>query len=93
MRLQLLALLLSAAGGSLPATADWTEARCDLYPKGSDRLEKMVPCTFRQRQGAVTITLDDGTSYDLSPVGDAPGNYRCRHCRRARSARGRRGWS
>jgi hypothetical protein len=92
MRLQLLALLLSAAGGSLPA-ADWTEARCDLYPKGSDRLEKMVPCTFRQRQGAVTITLDDGTSYDLSPVGDAPGNYRCRHCRRARSARGRRGWS
>jgi len=76
MRLQLLALLLSAAGGSLPAAADWTEARCDLYPKGSDRLEKMVPCTFGQRQGAVTITLDDGTSYDLSPVGDAPGNYR-----------------
>ena len=76
MRLQLLALLLSAAGGSLPATADWTEARCDLYPKGSDRLEKMIPCTFAQSQGAVTITRGDGITYELTPVGDAPGNYR-----------------
>lgn len=71
-----LALLLATAGWSLPAAADSVEARCDLYPQGSDRLEKMVPCTFGQRQGAVTITLEDGTNYDLTPVGDAPGTYR-----------------
>ena len=75
MRRQAFPILLAAAGCSFPAAADWTEARCDLYPIGSDRLEKMVPCTFGQRQGAVTITLEDGTTYDLTPVGDAPGNY------------------
>ncbi len=76
MRLQRVPILLAAAGWSLPAAADWTEARCDLYPTGSDRIEEMVPCTFGQRQGAVTITLEDGTSYDLTPAGDAPGDYR-----------------
>lgn len=58
------------------ALADSTDARCDIYPKGSDRLEKMVPCTFSQRQGAVGITLQDGVRYDLVPYGESPGNYR-----------------
>jgi hypothetical protein len=64
------------AGGSLPAAADWTQARCEIYPKGSDKMETMVPCTFGQRQGYITITREDGVTYDLSPVGDTPGNFR-----------------
>jgi hypothetical protein len=73
--LALLALAASAAW-AIPCSADWTEARCDIYPKGSDRLEKMIACTFGQRQGAVTITRSDGVTHDLEPVGDSPGNYR-----------------
>ncbi len=64
------------AGWSLPSAADSTQARCEIYPKGSDKLEKKVPCTFGQRQGHITITRQDGVSYHLSPVGDTPGNFR-----------------
>jgi hypothetical protein len=39
-------------------------------------MQSMVPCTFGQRQGYITITRNDGVSYDLSPVGDTPGNFR-----------------
>jgi hypothetical protein len=70
----LIAALLTAS--SLPSAADWTQARCETYPKGSDKMEKMVPCTFGQRQGYITITREDGITYDLSPVGDTPGNFR-----------------
>lgn len=63
-------------GWTLPSVADWTQARCEIYPKGSDKMEKMVPCTFGQRQGYITITRKDGVTYDLSPVGDTPGNFR-----------------
>ena len=64
------------AGWALPSAADSTQARCEIYPKGSDKLEKMVPCTFSQSQGYITITRQDGVTYDLSPVGDTPGNFR-----------------
>jgi hypothetical protein len=70
----LMAALLT--GWLLPSVADSTQARCEIYPKGSDKLEKMVPCTFGQRQGYITITREDGVTYDLSPVGDRPGNFR-----------------
>jgi hypothetical protein len=70
----LIAALLAA--WSLPSAADSTRARCEIYPKGSDKLETMVPCTFSQRQGYITITREDGVTYDLSPVGDTPGNFR-----------------
>jgi hypothetical protein len=70
----LIAVLLAA--WALPSAADSTQARCEIYPKGSDKLEKMVPCTFGQRQGYITITREDGVTYDLSPVGDTPGNFR-----------------
>ncbi|MEJ2604753.1 MAG: hypothetical protein P8172_15980 [Gammaproteobacteria bacterium] len=59
-----------------PALADSTEARCEIYPKGSDRMEKMVPCTFGQRQGYITITREDGVTHELTPVGDTAGNFR-----------------
>jgi len=67
------------AAWSLPSAADSTEARCEIYPKGSDKLEKMVPCTFSQRQGHITIARKDGVTYDMSPVGDTPGNFRDQH--------------
>lgn len=72
-------LALAAAVASLwtaLSLADWADARCDIYPKGSDKLEKMIPCTFGQRQGYITITREDGVTHDLEPVGDTPGNFR-----------------
>lgn len=56
--------------------ADAVNARCDIYPAGSDHTDKMIPCTFSQRQGFVTISREDGVIHDLSPVGDPPGNFR-----------------
>ena len=67
---------LAASIGTNTLAADSTDARCDIYPKGSDHTDVMIPCTFSQRQGHVTINRDDGTMHDLSPVGDDPGNYR-----------------
>ena len=61
--------------------ADSTDARCDIYPKGSDHTDKMIPCVFSQRQGFVTIRRDDGVVHDLEPTGDAPGNFRDQHGR------------
>jgi len=57
------------------ASADTTQARCDIYPTGSDQAVAVVPCMFSQRQGAVTITLDNGTSYSLRPSPEVPGTY------------------
>ena len=72
------AVLMAAllAGWALPSAADSTQARCEIYPRGSDKMEKMLPCTFGQRQGTITITREDGVTYDLSPVGNTPGNFR-----------------
>jgi hypothetical protein len=75
MRLALsLALFLESAWAAA-ALADSVEARCDIYPAGSDHLDTMVPCTFSQRQGYITITRNDGVTHELEPVGDAPGNF------------------
>jgi hypothetical protein len=60
---------------SAPVFADSQDARCEIYPKGSDRLDKMIPCTFSQRQGHITIARGDGVTHELSPVGDKPGNF------------------
>ena len=59
-----------------PAAADMTEAACDIYKAGSDSAEKMIPCTFSQRQGYITINREDGVTHELEPVGDTPGNFR-----------------
>lgn len=59
----------------MSAKADMVDARCDVYPKGSDRAQSSGPCTFSQRQGVVGIQLKNGTRYDLTPVGNQPGNY------------------
>ncbi|WP_073596410.1 hypothetical protein [[Phormidium ambiguum] IAM M-71] len=67
----------------LPAKADTVTARCDVYPKGEDRATSSAPCTFSQRQGFVSIQLQNGRRYELRPVGDRPGNYRDQNGQRA----------
>lgn len=64
-----------------PVSADWVAARCDVYLAGEDHTDKMMPCTFAQRQGHVTITREDGVTHELAPVGDTPGNFREQHDR------------
>ena len=73
-----LAVTLAIASLSLAvsAKADTVQARCDVYPKGSDRAKSSGLCTFSQRQGVVGIQLQNGKRYDLVPVGNNPGNYR-----------------
>ena len=73
-----LALALIATFSTV-ARADWTEARCDIYPKGEDHTDVMIACTFGQRQGNVTITRSDGVTHDLVQVEEQPGHYRDQH--------------
>jgi hypothetical protein len=68
--------LVASAGWAPPCAADWADARCDIYPRGSDHTDKMIPCTFSQRQGHITITREDGVTHELAPFGDTPGNFR-----------------
>jgi hypothetical protein len=64
-----------AVGWAMPVSADSTEAACEIYPKGSDHTDVLIPCTFSQRQGYITITRSDGVTHDLSPIDDTPGNF------------------
>lgn len=72
--------VLAAVWTSITA-ADWTDARCDIYPRGEDKAAAMITCTFGQRQGNVTITREDGVTHELSQVGDVQGNLRDQHGR------------
>jgi hypothetical protein len=62
-------------GFPLAVQADTVDARCDIYTRGEDRASAVTACTFSQRQGNVGIQLQDGRRYDLTPVGNQPGNY------------------
>ena len=64
-----------AAGLATVAHADTVDARCDIYPKGSDKAAAVLACSFSQRQGYVAIRRSDGVVHDLSPVGSSPGRY------------------
>jgi hypothetical protein len=64
-----------AAGLAAGAHADTVEARCDIYPKGSDKVSAVLACSFAQRQGYVHIRRSDGVDIDLRPVGEGPGRY------------------
>lgn len=74
---------IASLGFAVVALADTVKARCDVYPKGEDRATSSSLCTFSQRQGVVGIQLQNGKRYDLSPVGNQPGNYRDRNGRAA----------
>ncbi len=70
-----LALCLVAAGLATGARADTVEARCDIYPKGSDKASAMLACSFSQRQGYVRIRRSDGVEHELRPEGNSLGRY------------------
>lgn len=50
-----------------PARADTVEARCDVFPAGEDRALSSGLCSFSQRQGFVTIRLQNGDTVELRP--------------------------
>lgn len=77
------ALLLIAAWALGPGfvSADTAEARCDIYPRGEDHTDKIIPCTFSQRQGHINIRRSDGVEHDLAPTGEAVGNFVDQHGR------------
>jgi len=76
--LAIIAAVFAVAWTGLSA-ADSTQARCDIYPKGEDHTDVMIPCTFSQRQGYITIYRDDGVTHDLTPIGDEPGSFKDRN--------------
>ena len=79
MKAWLKIVAMGAAAWAGVTLADWTDARCDIYPRGEDKASAMIPCTFGQRQGYVTITREDGVTHELSPTGDVSGNFRDQH--------------
>lgn len=50
------------------AQADSINSRCDIYPKGEDKASSVVNCTFSQRQGFITIQIENGMTYELKPT-------------------------
>ena len=81
MNVLVIATIVMASSWTMSAVADSAEARCDIYPTGQDHASAMLPCTFSQRQGYITITRQDGVSHELAPTGDAHGNFRDQHDR------------
>lgn len=69
------ATAISAFSLNLAAKADTVNAHCDVYPLGQDHASSSSSCTFSQRQGFISIETQDGVRYELSPVGDQPGNF------------------
>ena len=75
MKLRIAITVAASVFLAAPVTADSTAARCDIYPAGSDHTNVMIPCTFGQRQGFITISRSDGVSHELVPTGNATGNF------------------
>ena len=71
----LITSVLLASVWAVSVSADWTDAACEIYAKGSDHTDVLIPCTFGQRQGYITITRSDDVTHELSPVDDSPGNF------------------
>ncbi|MFQ6537811.1 MULTISPECIES: hypothetical protein [Aphanothece] len=71
------ATLLSFGGmfSALPVQADTVKARCDVFPKGEDRATSSGLCTFSQRQGFVSIQLNNGQRVELTPDGSKANAY------------------
>ncbi len=55
--------------------ADSTRAECGYSPAADTPPTETSACSFSQRQGYITINIDGGSEYDLSPTGEAPGNF------------------
>lgn len=66
MKRILLILFLSVAT-TTNVFADSTKASCEIYPNGTEKPEKVISCTFSQRQGHIIINRSDEIVHDLSP--------------------------
>jgi hypothetical protein len=55
--------------------AEVPDARCVVYPDGSDEAGARIACSIQQEQGLVLIRREDGVVHDLRPAGDKPGLY------------------
>ncbi|NOQ65484.1 MAG: hypothetical protein GQ582_13315 [Methyloprofundus sp.] len=64
-------LLLSAQ----TVMADSTDVRCGVYKKGSTQGEAILPCSFSQRQGFITIRRADKQVHELKPDAVIAGKY------------------
>lgn len=58
-----------------PASADVASARCELESFSPERAILEERCVFSQRQGFVSIALDSGQAFHLSPLPEAVGTY------------------
>ena len=58
-----------------PASADVASARCELESFSPERAILEERCVFSQRQGFVSIALDSGQAFHLSPRPEAVGTY------------------
>jgi len=58
-----------------PASADVASARCELESFSLERAILEERCVFSQRQGFVSIALDSGQAFHLSPLPEAVGTY------------------
>ena len=69
---------LSAVIGLLAAPiaqADSMRSECGFSDAKTQRPDTTSSCLFSQRQGYISIRIDGGSEFELSPQGDAPGNY------------------
>jgi len=73
-RLRLAAVAMGLCLTAASVGADTVDARCDIYPKASDKASSVQACQFSQRQGYVAITRADGVRHEFSPQGGA-GRY------------------
>ncbi|WGY44781.1 hypothetical protein [Vibrio sp. ABG19] len=78
MKRILFALLLNVVT-TTSVYADSTKARCEIYPNGTEKPDKVILCTFSQRQGHITINRSDGIVHQLLPMGNAVGTFTDQH--------------
>lgn len=56
--------------------ADTLRSECGFSNSAEVPPESTSACTFSQRQGYISIRIDGGKTFDFSPTGDLPGNYK-----------------
>ncbi|MBD2175473.1 hypothetical protein H6F42_00905 [Pseudanabaena sp. FACHB-1998] len=72
MKLALIAVISAIAPLSIPlsAQADSRKAYCEYFENGARQAKVSMACIFSMRQGAVTITWQDGVSDYFRPIPD-----------------------
>jgi hypothetical protein len=60
-------VLVAVAAVAQTAVADSSDAKCRFYKNNDKDQKRSGPCTFSQRQGNISIDLDNGDSIKLSP--------------------------